>query len=70
VTPESAATDDGAVALDVQTAVADDAEGEGEGQSNTARKKSARPSHKAPSRKPATRAPRRPAKPKAPPENG
>ena len=70
VTPESAATDDGAVALDVQTAVADDAEGEGEGQSNTARKKSARPSHKAPSRKPATRAPRRPAKPKTPPENG
>jgi hypothetical protein len=70
VTPEPAATDDGAVALDVQTAVADDAEGEGEGQSNTARKKSARPSHKAPSRKPATRAPRRPAKPKTPPENG
>ncbi len=70
VTPESAATDDGAVAQDVQTAVADEAEGEGEGQSNTARKKSARPSHKAPSRKPATRAPRRPAKPKTPPENG
>jgi hypothetical protein len=82
VTPESAATDDGAVALDAQTAVADDAdlaatpsdtvaaEGEGEGQNKSARKKSGRPSHKAPSRKPAARAPRRPAKPKTPPENG
>jgi hypothetical protein len=84
VAPEPTAADDGAVALDAQIAVADaDAdlaampsdtvavEGEGEGQANKpARKKSGRPSHKAPSRKPATRAPRRPAKPKTPPENG
>ena len=45
-------------------------EGEDESQAaKQARKKSARPAHKAPSRKPATRAPRRPAKPKTPPEN-
>jgi hypothetical protein len=86
VTPDTAAADDGAVALDAQAAVAGadqaaapadtvavegDGEGQAEGQaSKQARKKSARPSHKAPSRKPAARAPRRPAKPKTPPENG
>jgi len=84
VTPATVVADDGAVALDVRNAVADAgadlaaatvdavaAEGEDEGQANQqARKKSSRPSHKAPSRKPATRAPRRPAKPKTPPENG
>jgi uncharacterized LabA/DUF88 family protein len=84
VTPETAAADDGAVASDARDAVADAGvdlaatpadtlaeEGEGDGQANKqGRKKSARPAHKAPSRKPATRAPRRPAKPKTPPENG
>jgi len=82
VTPASAqaAADDGAVAdagTDLVAAPADTVavEGEGEGQADgqankPGRQKSARPSHKAPSRKPATRAPRRPAKPKTPPENG
>jgi uncharacterized LabA/DUF88 family protein len=47
------------------------AEGEGEDDvAKSARKKSGRPAHKAPSRKPATRAPRRPAKGKGTPENG
>ncbi|KGF82443.1 hypothetical protein IA69_06440 [Massilia sp. JS1662] len=77
VAAEAVAQEDSAAALDAQAAVAEVApaepvvEGEDESQAaKQARKKSARPAHKAPSRKPATRAPRRPAKPKTPPENG
>jgi uncharacterized LabA/DUF88 family protein len=79
VTAEAVAPNAGAVVPEAQPAEAPPAaaepegEGEGEGESaaaKAARKKSARPAHKAPSRKPATRAPRRPAKPKTPPENG
>ncbi|SDE42094.1 Uncharacterized conserved protein, LabA/DUF88 family [Massilia sp. PDC64] len=77
VAEEAVAQEDSAVAQDAQNAVAEAApaepaatEGEGEAQgAKGARKKSARPAHKAPSRKPATRAPRRPAKAKTPTEN-
>ncbi len=68
-TPEAAA--------DEEAAAPPAGEGNGEGEDaddaqagKPARKKSARPPHKAPTRKPAARAPRRPAKPKTPPENG
>jgi uncharacterized protein (TIGR00288 family) len=54
----------------VQEDVVAEAAPETEGEAEPARKKSSRPSHKAPTRKPAARAPRRPAKPKTPPENG
>ena len=64
-TPEAVAVDEGAPVE--PTAPEGDADGEG---AKPERKKSSRPSHKAPSRKPAARAPRRPAKPKTPPENG
>ncbi len=78
VTAEAVAQEDSAAALDAQNAVTEAApvepvaaEGEGDAQgAKPARKKSARPAHKAPSRKPATRAPRRPAKAKTTPENG
>jgi len=54
----------------VDDAVADaGAEGEGAQDDKPGRKKSSRPSHKAPTRKPAART-RRPAKPKTTPENG
>jgi len=65
-----AGTDLAAASADA-VAVEGEGEGQADGQANKlGRKKSSRPSHKAPSRKPATRAPRRPAKPKTPPENG
>lgn len=83
VTADAVAQEDGAAALDALAAVAEAApaepaaaepaaaEGEDEGQgAKPARKKSARPAHKAPGRKPAARAPRRPAKAKTTPENG
>ncbi len=66
--PGTTATPD-AVAADDSAVDAAQGEGEGEGEGAKPRKKSARPSHKAPTRKPAARAPRRPAKPKTPSEN-
>ncbi|QJE01379.1 NYN domain-containing protein [Massilia forsythiae] len=65
---ETAAAGTAALGTDV-AADAEPGEGEDAQADQAARKKSSRPAHKAPSRKPAARS-RRPAKPKATPENG
>ncbi len=71
--PGVTATPEAALADEDIAATGGESEGEAGDEAQAgkpARKKSSRPSHKAPTRKPAARAPRRPAKPKTPPENG
>jgi uncharacterized LabA/DUF88 family protein len=67
--PDAGTQEDVAMTLDGGTAAEPNAAAEGEDAGKPARKKSARPAHKAPSRKAAPRA-RRPAKAKTPAENG